>query len=414
MFRLFKPPHITLNPALLEQSIHTHSAMSKNPPGFGDVTNPFGEIDADLEDQAGYVPPALGDWERQQPEPQSDNPFATSQEDDEPFTAAHLAAAAQGAVPAVNPSGSGSTNAPPMNPFTTSVAPTRDISGKIGGPTQSNVPSVPRVGGASGTSVVPGTARLLGQGALSSALAGGTGGSNSRASSPPDLPSEDPSSFPFYSIKRYRTYFNVDTDEVISRIFRAVALFFKGDFIDYVGGNPDLYGPFWIASTLVFISAAAGNLASYIHFRKSSGGGAAPPAPAGGDDVFSWYYDVDKVGGSMGLFYGYVGVVGVALWMVLRWGFKASVSLAQIWCVYGYCLASFIPMAALCVLPMEAVRWSLVGTATGISAAFLVLNFRSLVVEAAGARAVPVLLLMVGLHAALGLALKLYFFHYSS
>jgi hypothetical protein len=377
--------------------------MSKNPSGFGDVANPFGEIDADVEDR--YVPPALGAWERQEPElqaPQSDNPFAT-QEDDEPFTAAHLAAASQGAVPAVNARGGGG-NTSAMDPFTTSVAPpSRDISGKIGGPTQINVPST----------VVPDTTRLLGQGALSSAPITGNGG---RASSPPDLPNEDPSSFPFYSIKRYRTYFNVDTDEVLSRIFRAVALFFKGDFNDHVGGNPDLWGPFWIASTLVFISAAAGNLASYIHFRKSGGGGgAAPPAPPG-DDAFSagWYYDVDKVGGSMALFYGYVGVVGMALWVILRWGFKASVSLASIWCLYGYCLASFIPMAALCVLPMEAVRWSLVGVATASSAVFLVLNFRSLVIEAAGARAVPVLLVMVGLHAALGLALKLYFFHYST
>jgi protein YIPF1/2 len=391
--------------------------MSKNPSGFGDVSNPFGEIDADLQD---YVPPALGAWERQeQPAaaPQSDDPFnTTTQEDDEPFTAAHLAAAAQGAVPAVNPSGSGGLNAPaPSLDFTTSVAPSRDMSGKIGGPVQgsNNVPSLPRVGG---PSAVPDTTRLLGQGVQFSAPVGGSNGGR-RASSPPDLPTEDPSSFPFYSIKRYRTYFNVDTDEVLSRIFRAVALFFKGDFIDHVGGNPDLYGPFWIASTLVFISAASGNLASYIHFRKfGGGGGAVPPAPPGTDDGHSsgWYYDVDKVGGSMGLFYGYVGVVGMALYMVLRWGFKASVSLAQIWCLYGYCLASFIPMAALCVLPMEAVRWSLVGAATAISAVFLVLNFRSLVVDAAGAKAVPVLLMMVGLHAALGLALKLYFFHYSS
>lgn len=290
--------------------------MSRNPPGFGDVSNPFGEIDNDVEDT--YLAPAVGAWERQQPEPQqSDNPFDAPQEDDEPFTAAHLAAAAQGAVPSVNTSGGG-------DPFTTSVKPSRDISGKIGGPVaQPNVPSVSRVGGGD-------TTRLLGQGAPSSAPITGGGNGTGRASSPPDLPSEDPSSFPFYSIKRYRTYFNVDTDEVLSRIFRAVALFFKGDFNEHVGGNPDLYGPFWIASTLVFISAAAGNLASYIHFRKSGGGGGASPPAPGSTDPFSagWYYDVDKVGGSMALFYGYVGVVGMALWMVLRWGFKASVSLA--------------------------------------------------------------------------------------
>lgn len=41
-----------------------------------------------------------------------------------------------------------------------------------------------------------------------------------------------------------------------------------------------------------------------------------------------------QVGGSMGLFYGYVGVVGLVLWGILRY-LKAGVSLAHVWCTYG-------------------------------------------------------------------------------
>ena len=378
--------------------------MSDKPSGFSDVANPFGEVDLDVEDR--YVPPNnLATWEREGP-----LTAELTVEDDEPFTAAHLAAGSQGAVPAVQqPSTRTSTTAtaasrPATLDFTTSVAPSRDISGKIGSSTSTaaTVPAVPRVGAAA-----PDTARLLGAGAPSSAPIAPI--------TPADgLPLEDPSSFPFYNIKRYRTYFNVDTDEVLSRIFRAVALFFKGDFFDHVGDNPDLYGPFWIASTLVFVSAAAGNTASYIAYRgsSSSSSGDAPPVEDG--NVSGWYYDVDKVYASLGLFYGYVGVVGLGLWIALRWGFKAGIGLAKVWCIIGYSLAAYIPMAALCVLPMEVVRWSLVGAATLMSGAFLVLNFRAVVVEAAGAQAVPMLLIMMGLHAALGLALKMYFFHYST
>lgn len=43
---------------------------------------------------------------------------------------------------------------------------------------------------------------------------------------------------------------------------------------------------------------------------------------------------MDKVGGSFGIFYGYVGIVGLVLFLVLRW-FKAGVSLASVWCIYG-------------------------------------------------------------------------------
>lgn len=40
------------------------------------------------------------------------------------------------------------------------------------------------------------------------------------------------------------------------------------------------------------------------------------------------------MGGSFGIFYGYVGVIGLAIYLVLRW-FKAGISLASVWCIYG-------------------------------------------------------------------------------
>jgi len=171
------------------------------------------------------------------------------------------------------------------------------------------------------------------------------------------------------------------------------------------------YGPFWIATTLVFLSAVAGNYASYVSYRRTHA------AAASGSDVPAWYYDVDKarargrrpaspqpqpgsmsweqagaprdaqamrasstgrpgparraaheqgdcrqrqsaarprpaartgqglsrvypapgaqVGYSAILFYGYVGVVGLALFAALKWWFKAEVGLAQVWCTYG-------------------------------------------------------------------------------
>ena len=42
-----------------------------------------------------------------------------------------------------------------------------------------------------------------------------------------------------------------------------------------------------------------------------------------------------QVGYSALLFYGYVGVIGLALFAALKWWFKAEVGLAQVWCTYG-------------------------------------------------------------------------------
>lgn len=114
----------------------------------------------------------------------------------------------------------------------------------------------------------------------------------------------------------------------------------------------------------------------------------------------------------MGLVYGYVGIIGLVVYAVLRY-FRAGVSLAHVWCTYGYSLAIFIPMAVVCVVPLDAVRWVVIGIATFTSGFFILGSLRTAVVEAAGAKSVPLFLVMAALHAGLGLALKLYFFRYT-
>jgi len=37
-----------------------------------------------------------------------------------------------------------------------------------------------------------------------------------------------------------------------------------GTFLTKIDANPDLYGPFWILTTLVFVVAAAGNFSRFI------------------------------------------------------------------------------------------------------------------------------------------------------
>jgi hypothetical protein len=36
-----------------------------------------------------------------------------------------------------------------------------------------------------------------------------------------------------------------------------------------------------------------------------------------------------------------------------------------VWCIYGYSLTIFIPMAFVCIVPIGWVRWLVVGLATG-------------------------------------------------
>lgn len=214
---------------------------------------------------------------------------------------------------------------------------------------------------------------------------------------------EDWSSYPLYSIKRYRWLFNVDTDEVMQRLFRSVALFFRTDFLVRVDSNPDAYGPFWVAATLVFVTAVTGNVASYVDWLRAHGQDPTQKQV--------WYGSIDKVGASVGLFYGYIFGVGLALFLVFKY-LKVAVGLAALWCCYGYALAAYVPVAFLCILPIEPLRWAALGAATASSGTFILFNLRERVVEAAGPRAVPVFVTLAALHAALGLGLKLYFFKF--
>ena len=78
-------------------------------------------------------------------------------------------------------------------------------------------------------------------------------------------------SMTFWSISYYQPLFDVDTLQVLNRIKGALLPRPKGAFFEVIAANPDLYGPFWISTTLIFTMAITGNLASYFSFMPSTG-----------------------------------------------------------------------------------------------------------------------------------------------
>lgn len=45
------------------------------------------------------------------------------------------------------------------------------------------------------------------------------------------------------------------------------ALYPRANFLDVLEGNPDLYGPFWIATTVIFILFMGGTVSLYLAER---------------------------------------------------------------------------------------------------------------------------------------------------
>ncbi|KAI3813240.1 hypothetical protein L1987_17959 [Smallanthus sonchifolius] len=105
--------------------------------------------------------------------------------------------------------------------------------------------------------------------------------------------------FKIFTVAAYQPYFDVDTSDVLERI--KDSLFpFGGSFNEKTASNPDLYGPFWICPTLIFVAASIGTFATYLAHKLQHK---------------EWNYDINLVTWSAGLFYGYVLVVPLCLYL---------------------------------------------------------------------------------------------------
>jgi len=200
---------------------------------------------------------------------------------------------------------------------------------------------------------------------------------------------------PMYSLKYYQQYFDVDATDVRSRLLKSM-LPFTSKFIEEVAPSPDLYGPFWIATTLVFSLAAAGNFANWLQYQ----------------DTAPWSYDFNKVSLAACVVYGYVVIMPLAINCTAMYCTEA-VGFVQLACVYGYSLTIFVPVCFLCIVPSSIAQWVFVGVAFVISAGMLFGNIGGRLDNMIPVKGKVVNLVLVIIHAALALVFKLYFFEYT-
>jgi hypothetical protein len=59
-----------------------------------------------------------------------------------------------------------------------------------------------------------------------------------------------------------QVYFDVTTDEVKERLINSL-IPFNPKFYDVLQKSPDLYGPIWIYTTLIFVISASGSLTNW-------------------------------------------------------------------------------------------------------------------------------------------------------
>jgi len=217
------------------------------------------------------------------------------------------------------------------------------------------------------------------------------------------------------SVEAYSQYFDVDTADVAERLKASLLKFHQPDqFRTAVVGDaptetlkgPDLYGPVWIAMTLVFVLAATSNIyAFWEHHKKQK---------SGETNVEEFEVDIDHLLHACNVVVFFVFGMSSAFWMGascmgmngISWGFWV--------CCYGYSQMPFMVAAILCcIFPLELVTWALLFTADVASALLIVRNLSTPIMaqDAVGnAKAAPLILAMMVVHFIYLLVIKFTFF----
>jgi len=170
------------------------------------------------------------------------------------------------------------------------------------------------------------------------------------------IPPEPSGGYSIFSLGYYAKHFDVDTLQVADRLRRSL-MPWRIAFYDHETEKPDLYGPFWIISTVVFLMAASGQLAHSLSI----------------DDNGSFGNSYTKISVGATTFYGAASIIPLIIWFSFK-QIGINRPLVEILSIYGYSFFPFVPCSIMAVVPHEPIRWALILLAFGFSVVFLIRN----------------------------------------
>ncbi|ORX89964.1 Yip1-domain-containing protein [Basidiobolus meristosporus CBS 931.73] len=140
---------------------------------------------------------------------------------------------------------------------------------------------------------------------------------------------------------------------------------FKTNFLEVIGDNPDLYGPFWVATTVIFTmfitSSLAESIAAYINDK-----------PHAYDFISLWFATVT--------IYLYVLFGSLLVWGATKY-FGCQPALLEVANIYGYGMTVWIPVSILSVIPSNILRWICTIVGFLISGYFLTKNLYHIILR---------------------------------
>ncbi|KAH8919642.1 Yip1-domain-containing protein [Atractiella rhizophila] len=200
-------------------------------------------------------------------------------------------------------------------------------------------------------------------------------------------------------LESYTGYFDVDTQSVLARCTATFLPPYHSNYLSEVlEERPDLYGPFWVPTTVAFVLFVTVSLSTSVQAYNSG--------------VEGWTYDFGGLSLGIATLYTYALGVPVVLWAAMRyWASIMEISPVSLICIYGYSTTIWIFTSLLCIPPFPWVRLSVTLLSAAISGFFLARNLYPILATAEnGAKSKPLLVLILGAHAVLGIVLYAGFF----
>jgi hypothetical protein len=202
----------------------------------------------------------------------------------------------------------------------------------------------------------------------------------------------------FYQVAYYQPYFNVDSKDVLYRLFFSICPY-NSSFLVRIGETADLYGPIWLSTTLIFFMGVTANFASYLNHRQHP------------DNSEAWAYDFSRVTIACAVIYLYLVIVPVLVWLIMRYN-SVPCRWVEVACVYGYAYTAFLLASLLCIAPSDAFRWFTVLAALLLSFTFIFMSLRAFTSQYMPSRAVWLYGFAFVMHLGLALIFKFVFFEY--
>jgi hypothetical protein len=238
-------------------------------------------------------------------------------------------------------------------------------------------------------------------------------------------------------LESYTQYFDVDTADVQARFKAALTTFWQPDqFRTAVLGErgnendlhkgPDLYGPLWIAMTLIFLLAVTSNMSGYMHHRQQDSYDSAAAAAAAAaatnstssatgfhapQDAFE--YDLNHLVRAMTVVNSFVFGVPTFFWLAATCLGMPGVPLTLWICCYGYSMVPFAVATLLAWIPWEIVEWFVLASAAVSSALLVVRNLSTPLMQQDSsnhAKAAPLIMGIMGAHVCFLFVLKFTFY----